>query len=370
MNVTWRLPVSLFLMVLSYDLVLSQGRCKIGPSIDTILVKNRSLFVGCAFAYVCPSATVHEKCVGFSDKGEKRLFTDTTQMEVASISKLIVGIALEKAVEMGLVSLDSPVNKYLPFEVKNFYFPGETITVRQVASHTAAFKDSPRFYWETFQNTSARNPRMTLGEFVHNFLSPQGLCYSRRSFTGEKPGHASKYCNLDASVIALVIEHASGMSFPEFSKRYVFDPIGMHRSAWLYSEVNPATLSRLYTRNGVLLRKYTIVSYPSSTLKTTLDDLVKLAQFAINNGCSEGRQVLSPQMFDEMLSVQPHAGRYGLFWIHYGNWVGHTGSNLGITTRICVNAERKTAYILLFNKTLTKRGTAMKNRIIDVLQAD
>jgi len=59
-------------------------------------------------------------------------FTQDTIMNIASISKTIIGAALIRTVQDGKLSLDEDINKYLPFKVANPSFPNEPITLRHL----------------------------------------------------------------------------------------------------------------------------------------------------------------------------------------------------------------------------------------------
>ena len=56
---------------------------------------------------------------GYADIENQVPFTDSTIMNIASISKTFIGVSMMHAVEKGLLNLDDDVNKYLSFKIVN-----------------------------------------------------------------------------------------------------------------------------------------------------------------------------------------------------------------------------------------------------------
>ena len=86
------------------------------------------------------------KGYGYADWQRTKPFTPTTIMNVGSIAKPFVGVAMMRAVQEGKLSLDADINTYLPFRVVNPYHPNEKITLRSLATHTSGITDR----WEVY----------------------------------------------------------------------------------------------------------------------------------------------------------------------------------------------------------------------------
>lgn len=111
--------------------------------IETLNSKN--YFNGLGVAIVDSTGILYEKGVGFADLKSNKPYTKNTVQPIASVSKTFIGIALLKAQEKGLLNLDDPINKYLPFEVRNPHFNNEPITVRQLSTHTSTIIDTENY---------------------------------------------------------------------------------------------------------------------------------------------------------------------------------------------------------------------------------
>ena len=110
------------------------------------------IFNGFTGTVVDTSGILYNQGFGYADIAAKKPYTKQTVINIASISKVFIGVALMKAQEMGLLNLDDPINKHLPFAVSNPNFPNELITIRQLATHTSSIVDT-----ETYMETSYTN---------------------------------------------------------------------------------------------------------------------------------------------------------------------------------------------------------------------
>ena len=98
---------------------------------DIILEKNNSLvsiafnnemdslyqlgiYNGYSVAIVDSSGILYNQGFGYADVKNKKKYTKNTLINIASISKVFIGVSLLKAQEMKLINLDDPINKYFP----------------------------------------------------------------------------------------------------------------------------------------------------------------------------------------------------------------------------------------------------------------
>lgn len=120
-------------------LLLLQGFCfgqKL-PEIDLLIKKELKSKTVPALAVVVIDAgkVIHLSADGFSDWENKTKATINTPFHIASVSKTITNLAIFKLVEAKKIDLNTDINKYLPFEVRNPYYPNDKITVRELLNH-------------------------------------------------------------------------------------------------------------------------------------------------------------------------------------------------------------------------------------------
>ncbi|WP_395743542.1 serine hydrolase domain-containing protein [Prosthecobacter sp.] len=136
---------------------------------------------------------------------------------IASMSKSLTGAALMMLVDEGKVSLDDPVEKFLPEfkgqQVKaadgSLHPPKHPITVREVMCHTSGL---------VLANEKGLKQTQSLQENV-------GL-YARYPLRQE-PGTKYEYNNCGINTGGRIIEVISGMGYSDFMQKRLFDPLSM-----------------------------------------------------------------------------------------------------------------------------------------------
>ena len=142
---------------------------------------SKANIAGMCIAIVSGDSILFAQGYGYSDIQTKEPFTPETVMNIASISKTFVGVALMHLVEKGLISLDDDVNNFLPFKVLNPHLPESIITPRHLMSHSSGIKDDQKVYLPSY-HYGGDSP-ISLGEFLADYLSPNGTHYSKKNFT-------------------------------------------------------------------------------------------------------------------------------------------------------------------------------------------
>ncbi|MDB5456381.1 MAG: serine hydrolase, partial [Caulobacter sp.] len=128
---------------------------------------------------------------------------------IASVSKQFTAAAILLLAEDGKLSLDDKVGQYVPGLTA-----GDRITLRQVLSHTAGYRD----WWpQDFVFAAMRRP-----------ITPQGVLdgWARIPLDFE-PGTEWQYSNTGFVIAGLVVEKVSGRPLTQFLQERVFTPLAM-----------------------------------------------------------------------------------------------------------------------------------------------
>ena len=107
---------------------------------------------------------------GYADIENQMPFTDSTIMNIASISKTFIGVSMMHAVEKGLLNLDEDVNEYLSFKIVNPHRPDKKILVKHLMAHRSSIIDEKKVYYTESYHYGGDAPT-NLGEFLKNYLS-------------------------------------------------------------------------------------------------------------------------------------------------------------------------------------------------------
>jgi len=226
---------------------------------------------------------------GYMDADLTIPVTTSTLFLQASISKTVVTTALLQCVEDGLVNLDADISVYLPFSVSNPYPPSEPpipITCRTILSHVSGI---------TGTNDIAWLPDMKFGEdwtgnlsqYLENYLVPGGSTYKATNYYWIDPGTYCEYSNWAFSLLALVVESATGVGFEDYVQENVFAPLGMDESSWFLANLNTDHIAMPIDNN----RTYYIGDYPSSVTCGDLD-AVSDDDLAVANNYSDNVSIL------------------------------------------------------------------------------
>ncbi|MEM1397991.1 MAG: serine hydrolase domain-containing protein, partial [Pseudomonadota bacterium] len=166
---------------------------------------------------------------GLADVVEQRAASATTPFRSGSISKLFTAIAMLQLVEDGKVGLDDDINQHLvraPIETVK----GRT-TIRHLLTHTAGFD-------ERFRNTLTLNPgqKRATPQYMRKYAHKQVRA----------PGEVISYSNHGMGIAGVIIEDVTGLTYGEYIRSEIFDPLGMGNAFPEYPDALPTTIATEY----------------------------------------------------------------------------------------------------------------------------
>lgn len=165
---------------------------------------------------------------GYADKDRKIPMEPSYIMRMASVSKLVTATGIMKLRDMGKIRLSDKV--FGPKGILNDTFYVNSIrdkryfdiTVEQLLRHKAGFTNyagdaifSTRYIMQQNRLTTPPDHRTLLRIVLRRHL-------------GYTPGTAQRYCNIGYTLLSLIIEKRTGMSYNNFMQRYVLNPAGCY----------------------------------------------------------------------------------------------------------------------------------------------
>ncbi|HLA63578.1 MAG TPA: serine hydrolase domain-containing protein [Rhodothermales bacterium] len=337
--------------------------------------------MGVSAAVIVDREVVWMRGYGFADYARTRPFTPHIAMNVASIAKPFTGVAMMRAVQEGRLSLDADVNTYLPFRVVNPHHPDEPITLRHLATHTSGITDR----WEVYRTAYRFNgaPTVPLGDFLADYFTPGGATYAPDNFLDARPGALRDYSNIGAALAGFIVERAFGEPLAVYTRRHIFEPLGMTNTAWSASDVEPGAHSTLFiAQDGepIPIQPFEMTTYPDGGVHTSVADLSRFFIALLDGGAYEGTRILDAAMAAEMTRFQftdanrpenypAEDGNSGLFWRTKlnGTRVGHGGNDPGVSTEMLADLEGETGVILFMNTSVSGADRRAANEIFDAL---
>ena len=263
-----------------------------------------------------------------------------TVFEIASVTKVFTGILLAQAVSNGEVKLDDPISMVLPDGVTAPEYEGKSITLLDLATHTAGL---PR--WPYNVPVVGNNPfaDYTLDQ-MYDFVSGYRLTRA--------PGSTYEYSNYGFSLLGNLLARRAGQAnYEALLLERITRPLGMESTRL---ELTPDMRSRLAaphsSYDGVSTNWHAPTLAGSGSILSTANDLLTFLAANMGITATELQPALqlanTPQRPGEMLAY------IGLGWnlpqsgdgIHY-----HGGGNLGYSSFLAWDSERKIGVVVLMN---------------------
>ena len=293
------------------------------------------------------------KVAHFESQGQMDLEKTTPMRKdavfrIASMSKPITAVAILMLMEEGRLRLTDPASKFIPEftdtkvaietapyrpaangqparDAAYYTMPAErAITIRDLLTHTSGL-ESGTLGTRIGARMSPRNTSLTLEKYVPT-LGQVPLDF--------QPGSRWSYSLLAGmETLGRVVEVASGMTFDQFLKQRLFDPLEMTDTTFVPSDAQLARAVTLYDgRDGKLVRLDTPGWLSTKTLFSgggglwsTAEDYLRFGQMLANGGVLNGKRILSPRTVD--LLATNHVGD---LYTGTGGRVNGLGFGLGV----------------------------------------
>jgi CubicO group peptidase (beta-lactamase class C family) len=305
---------------------------------------------------------LYKNSYGYKNIATKAFLNDSTQFQLASISKTVTAVAVLQLMEKNKFRLDDALVKYLP------EFPYPTITIKQLLSHTSGLPDIEAI----IDPLVAKQPGKI---FTNADDMPALKIYSQTKQLPFQPGERWGYSTLGYHFLALLIEKLSREPFDQYLRNHIFVPAGMNNT-YLQTSLSQTkdknrTLNYLYNNHYEMKLEWvdTLADRREWTynltgmvggngLVSTAIDLLKFDQALYSAKLLKAATLelaFTPVKLNNGQNNQAIAGTScGLGWFIFndtsnGKIVWHSGSNPGVTTLFARNITKKQTYILLQN---------------------
>ena len=235
---------------------------------------------GIAYCVVKGEQMIWSGGAGWANMEEKIPMSIDGIMNIASISKTFTATAVMQLWEKGLLNLESDVNTYLPFPVRNPRHPDVPITIFQLLTHTSSIADGKSYD----ASYAPGDPSVSLEDWIQNYLIPKGKYYMAKSnFHSWKPGSGNAYSNIGFGLLGYIVEQVTNTPFNLYCNTNILDPLGMNNSAWFLSEIDTQNHITPY-RDQKPLELYSFPNYPDGLMRTSVRELSYFLLAIMNGG--------------------------------------------------------------------------------------
>jgi len=260
-----------------------------------------------------------------------------TNYRLASVSKQFTAASILLLAQDGRLDLDAPVRKWLP----SLPSAARAVTLRHLLTHTSGLVDYEDLMPEPFAGQINDAGVLALLERAQRLYS--------------RPGRSYRYSNSGYALLSLVVERASGLAYPDFLRRRIFGPLGMHDTtahvagdagvahrAWGYSEVDGRWQRTDQSPTSAVLGDGGIYS--------NIDDLARWDAALYDDrllSAASRALAFAPQV--EVTGETPDTA-YGFGWRITGETVWHSGETIGFRNVIVRWPKQRLTVILLSNR--------------------
>lgn len=284
---------------------------------------------------------------GYADKNKKLPVNNNTIFQVGSISKTFTAWGIMNLVEEGKLDLDTSVENYLTrWHIPDTTFNKDYVTIRKILSHTAGL---------SVPSYAGYSPNSTLPS-IEQSLSGESNDIYRLELISE-PGKQFQYSGGGYTLLQLVIEEVTGLSFSKYMENEVLKPLGMENSFFDIDYSLESNISKGYGYFGQELPNYIYTEKAAAGLYTTIDDM---ANFVVSNQKilrSNEEILLSPDSLRTMTSQVEVNGQYTNYGLGYQvrelssgeKMISHGGTNRGWNSQFSYLPDRNNGIIILTN---------------------
>ena len=159
--------------------------------------------------------------------------TVDTRFDVGSFNKDYTRLAITQLLQEDRLALTDTVGEYLPA------YPNDQVrdevTIEQLLHHRSGLGDYFTIEWlQTPMGALETN-----GDYIE-IWGPMPLEY--------EPGTREEYSNFGYTVLGAIVESITGMSYPEYVERYIFEPAGMDDTGFFRTDGIEPNVAVGYTR--------------------------------------------------------------------------------------------------------------------------
>ncbi|GMN08757.1 hypothetical protein MTsPCn9_07870 [Croceitalea sp. MTPC9] len=254
--------IVLFIFILLVKVTSAQNTTEV----DALFEKyNNTEVPGIAVSVTKGGSAIYQKEFGMANLEYGIPITEKTKFHVASLSKQFTAFMILKLEDEGLLSINDDVRTYIP-ELPNY---GKKITINHLLTHSSGIRDQ----WRLLEMAGWRMDDVIKTEQVFKLITSQ----KELNFA---PGDSFKYSNSGYTLLAIIIERLTKMSFANYAKKTVFEPLQMNDS-FFYDDHEVMVSNRAYSykkvNNQLKKSNLNFATVGPTSLFTTTEDMNKWA---------------------------------------------------------------------------------------------
>lgn len=303
---------------------------------------------------VVDAAGTRTGAAGLAHSGSGTALAEDSRIEVGSVAKTLLALAVLRRVSSSTLGLDQPVAELLPeLPIDNPWQHTHPLRLRHLLDMTSGLEDIRLWHFFSRQHRAD----MPLAEAVTRDPSVLRLRFA--------PGTRFAYSNLGYTVAAMVLERHTGERYERWAERELLQPLGLVRSSFsppapTTGPAGQAAVAWGHLERGEPVPTAELAVRPAARFSTSAADMARLAQFLMGDGRLAGQPFIAepllramgrPQSTDAARAGLQTGYALGLFTRDRHGAVGlcHGGSVAGFRAMFCVYPAEQKAFFVAHN---------------------
>jgi len=282
--------------------------------------------------------------------------------QIGSTTKAFTALGILWLEDEGVLSLDDPVNAYLPWFCMKYNgqeIPGSDITIANLLYQTSGFTNDESKYPKA-------KPGMTLEAYIRTLAGCELSFY---------PSAQYAYANANYATLGLLIEVVTGKSYQDFMSTTIIKPLSLQNTyvdpelAAIEGNVVPGSRLSFFQAHPYDVPVST-ASIPSGYIFSNAHDISRWLQIQL------GAIEVSPQMRriiekshqpDENHFVNANT-RYAAGWfVQDDGTIYHTGGTPNYSTKFLLRPDTGTAVCVLANSNAAVNVNTIADNVLNIL---
>ncbi len=334
----------------------------VGAAVDSAAraLQARDTVPGMSVTVVEEGKRTLTQAYGFADRARAIPMSDTTPLNIASVSKFLTAVAAMRLVAAGTLQLDNPVlAKIHGWAPADTTYSKTGVTVRRLLHHTAGMG------MPSVPCPPLAAPRPATASALRGDIGDKGALRMERA-----PGSAWAYSGGGFTLLQLVMEEATNETFQQVMQRLVFAPLGMSHAT---SDPDSNVIARPYDPEDRRLAPDRCVGEAAGGLYLSARD----AAAFIEGYLHDDESFLNAGWRDTMLvdpvevtlpGIDVGGARYGAGQFTWRSPEGdvlvyHSGGNPGAIAYLAINITRRSGLFVAAN---SERGAGALRELISI----
>lgn len=283
---------------------------------------------------------------GIADRASNKPATKETVFRIGSITKTFTALAALILVDEGKLALDDKLHDIAPdLAIKNAWRQTHPVRIAHLLEHTAGLTD------------------LTQQEFDFNepFTLAEALRRGPARAVQWPPGRHHSYTNVGPGLLSYVIEKRAGLTYEDFVRERIFEPLGMASAGFYPDEQTMAHLATGYDTDGKTPIPYWHMTFRAfGAINVRPADMAPFLQLLLNKGRHGDRTLLPAALIERMETPATTLAAASGLRFGYGPglysslrnghvFYGHGGDGDGYLARYGYNREADLAYFVVIN---------------------